>query len=113
MSQITSHILDLSVGRPAAGVPLSLFKLDAIDQSKVTETIGRGVTNEDGRATDLVETNIVLTKGHLARPGYQGLRHPKTHSLSIIFPQETPVSGLVHQRLLLRDYSSMACRPLL
>ena len=63
MSQITSHVLDLSVGRPAAGVPLSLFKLDAIDQSKVTETIGRGVTNEDGRATDLVETNIVLEKG--------------------------------------------------
>ena len=63
MSQITSHILDLSVGRPAAGVPLSLFKLDEIDQSKLTETIGRGVTNEDGRATDLVETNIVLTKG--------------------------------------------------
>ena len=63
MSQITSHVLDLSVGRPASGVPVSLFKLDESDQSKVTETIGKGVTNENGRATDLVETNIVLTKG--------------------------------------------------
>ena len=63
MSQITSHVLDLSAGRPASGIAISLVKLDEIHGSKVTETIGKGVTNKDGRANDLVETNTVLEKG--------------------------------------------------
>jgi 5-hydroxyisourate hydrolase len=47
-SPITTHILDTSLGRPAAGVEVRLYRMGDSD-----EEIGRGVTNEDGRVADL------------------------------------------------------------
>jgi 5-hydroxyisourate hydrolase len=46
MSPITTHILDTSLGRPAAGVAVALERLDP-DQA--WRTIGRGQTDADGR----------------------------------------------------------------
>ena len=50
MSPITTHILDTAVGKPAAGVPVSLSLMTAGGW----ETVGEGVTNSDGRITDLL-----------------------------------------------------------
>ena len=47
---ITTHILDLSTGRPAAGVRVSLAR---IDRDKRTE-IGTGATDADGRLKELM-----------------------------------------------------------
>lgn len=49
-SPITTHVLDTSIGRPAAGVEVRLYRGD--------DEIGRGVTNDDGRITDLVSGPI-------------------------------------------------------
>lgn len=51
MSPITTHILDTSLGRPAAGVGVTLSLLAESGDPKV---VGRSVTNEDGRAADLL-----------------------------------------------------------
>lgn len=50
-SPITTHILDTAIGRPAAGVRVVLEKQSA--ESFVT--LGEGVTDADGRITDLLE----------------------------------------------------------
>jgi hydroxyisourate hydrolase len=44
-SQITTHVLDTAAGRPAAGVPVTL--------RKGLTLVAQGVTNDDGRVTDL------------------------------------------------------------
>jgi 5-hydroxyisourate hydrolase len=48
MSKITTHILDISRGRPAAGVEITLYR--------DTQVIARGHTNSDGRIVDWPET---------------------------------------------------------
>lgn len=53
-SPITTHVLDTSLGRPAEGVGVELFRGD--------ERIGRGSTNADGRVTDLIPPGT-LTAG--------------------------------------------------
>jgi 5-hydroxyisourate hydrolase len=49
VSRITTHILDTSLGQPAAGVSVQL----EVQKSDGWHGIGSGVTNADGRITDL------------------------------------------------------------
>lgn len=49
-SPITTHILDTSLGRPAQGVTIRLEQLIGSD----VKQIGEGITNTDGRVTDLM-----------------------------------------------------------
>lgn len=60
MSQITTHILDTSLGKPAAGVSIHLQKPDG--ESWIS--LASGITNSDGRIPDLLEKGIVLEPGH-------------------------------------------------
>jgi 5-hydroxyisourate hydrolase len=61
MSAITTHILDISTGRPASGVPVTLeFK----SQSKGWEQVGAGETDADGRVGDLLDKKMVFFPGH-------------------------------------------------
>lgn len=46
MSYITTHVLDATAGRPAAGVAVTLATVAG-------RTIATGVTNDDGRVADL------------------------------------------------------------
>jgi 5-hydroxyisourate hydrolase len=50
MSQITTHVLDTSLGRPAAGVPVIL----EIEKAGVWKELSRGATDGDGRLRHLV-----------------------------------------------------------
>lgn len=50
MSAITTHVLDLSRGCPASGVPVILQR----EADGDWELIGGGITNADGRVTDLL-----------------------------------------------------------
>jgi|SRR6187431_2496840 len=59
MSQITSHILDTTKGKPAQGVSILLF----LQQNNEWKEIGRSITNSDGRVTDLLEKNAVAQQG--------------------------------------------------
>ncbi len=58
MSAITTHILDISIGRPAAGV---VVRLDRQTESGHWEELGSQATDSDGRARDLVSTDEPLT----------------------------------------------------
>ena len=58
MSTISTHVLDTSTGRPAAGVTITLERVSGDQYDK----IGGGVTNNDGRVTDLLSSGT-LTAG--------------------------------------------------
>lgn len=71
MSQITTHILDTSLGKPAEGVAIQLLQQQADGQWKV---LGEGHTNSDGRIADLLSADTVLPAGtyqmHFATAAY-------------------------------------------
>jgi 5-hydroxyisourate hydrolase len=50
MNQITTHVLDVSSGRPAANVEVIL---ELLTESGAWPEVGRGFTDSDGRAKDL------------------------------------------------------------
>ncbi len=59
MSQLTTHILDTSIGKPASGVSITLFKQD----NNHWIEISKGLTNDDGRIPDLIDPDLVLEHG--------------------------------------------------
>jgi 5-hydroxyisourate hydrolase len=60
MSQITSHVLDTSRGKPAEGITISLFESNVEGEwSKLAE----GKTNSDGRVPALLAQDRVLPAG--------------------------------------------------
>jgi len=54
MSGITTHVLDIARGRPAAGVPVRLELRDG----DAWREIGRGTTDDDGRLRTLTGPSI-------------------------------------------------------
>jgi 5-hydroxyisourate hydrolase/2-oxo-4-hydroxy-4-carboxy-5-ureidoimidazoline decarboxylase len=59
MSQITTHVLDTSAGKPGKDISIRLMhKTDDI-----WESIAQGVTNNDGRIADLIPPGKTLTPG--------------------------------------------------
>jgi 5-hydroxyisourate hydrolase len=47
---ISTHVLDLSVGKPASGVRVSLARVDNTERAQVAS----GITDADGRLKDLL-----------------------------------------------------------
>ena len=60
VSQITTHILDTSVGTPAKGICIKLKK----QVENTWQTVSLGITDADGRITDLLPAGIDLASGH-------------------------------------------------
>ena len=60
MSGITTHILDVSIGRPAANVWVSLDRQSAAGK---WETIGTQTTDNDGRARGLAPAGETMSAG--------------------------------------------------
>jgi len=59
MSQITTHVLDTAIGKPAEGIDLTLSRF--IDNE--WKLLSGGTTNSDGRVGDLLSDNITLEAG--------------------------------------------------
>ncbi len=59
-SPVTTHVLDLALGRPAAGIEVLLEKLDGENQ---WGKVGSGSTSNDGRVESL------LVSGNRPEPG--------------------------------------------
>jgi 5-hydroxyisourate hydrolase len=57
---ITTHVLDTSLGRPAAGVPIVLERSEG---SSGWTAIGHGDTDTDGRLRTLISTDASLMPG--------------------------------------------------
>ena len=59
MSQITTHILDTTQGRPADGITVILYQ----EQLKNWTEIAKGITNIDGRVASLLKKDVILEPG--------------------------------------------------
>lgn len=59
MSQITTHILDTSLGKPAAGVPVVLY----IQHDDYWDIIAANTTDKNGRITEFADQNGKLLPG--------------------------------------------------
>jgi len=60
MSCITTHVLDTSLGRPAAGVSVDLEKAN---EKGEWDSVALGVTDGEGRVRELLENGEVIDKG--------------------------------------------------
>ena len=60
MSQITTHILDTTAGKPVRGVTIVLYQQQNDGEWK---EVSKGITNEDGRIPDLLAKDFVLPFG--------------------------------------------------
>jgi 5-hydroxyisourate hydrolase len=60
MSGITTHVLDTSIGKPAAEVPI---RLEIRAENGSWEPLGHGATDADGRLKDLIEDEARLSIG--------------------------------------------------
>jgi len=56
MSKVTTHVLDVSLGRPATNVPVLL---EAQSPNGAWSPVGQGATDSDGRLKDLTASNIL------------------------------------------------------
>ena len=59
MSQITTHILDTTKGKPAEGVRISLYQ----GQNDEWKELSWGMTDADGRLKDLLKNDDPLQRG--------------------------------------------------
>ncbi len=59
MITITTHVLDTTRGRPAAGVPITI----EVEAPGGWELVGRGTTDADGRAKDLFSPGLEVRPG--------------------------------------------------
>jgi 5-hydroxyisourate hydrolase len=59
MSQITTHVLDTSSGKPAAGISVKLFSR----KNNSWNQIASGVTGDDGRIPNLIEADTMIDTG--------------------------------------------------
>ena len=60
MSQITTHVLDTSQGCPGQGISIRLQRMEG--QGAIL--LGEGITNEDGRISDLLPEDELLEPGN-------------------------------------------------
>ena len=59
--QLSSHILDISKGMPASGVPIRLEKMDA--DKKTWSVVDEKVTDANGRISDFLSSEKADNKG--------------------------------------------------
>ena len=59
MSQITTHVLDTAAGQPGRNIKISLSLKEDQNWHKIAE----GVTDTDGRITDLLRSDLKIEAG--------------------------------------------------
>lgn len=84
MSTISTHVLDTALGRPAAGLHVTLERVS----NDAVHAVGAGVTDSDGRLRDL------LSKGEKLDPGDYRLRFETAEYMAatgraVFYPQVT------------------------
>jgi 5-hydroxyisourate hydrolase len=82
MSAVTTHVLDTSRGRPAAGVAVTLLRQSADEW----QAIGRGTTDDDGRLRALMAADAPLDPGTY-RLVFQTGEYFHAHAVRAFYPQ--------------------------
>jgi 5-hydroxyisourate hydrolase len=83
MSAITTHVLDLTSGRPASGVAVAL---SARGEDGRWSEIARGVTDADGRLRDLLPAGQPLDPGIYAL-GFESAAYFHGRGLDTFYPE--------------------------
>jgi len=86
MSGITTHVLDVSRGRPASGVPVTL----EVEAAGGWKLLGKGTTNADGRIADLLENDATITAG-VYRLIFDTAKYFAENNTQAFYPQVTVV----------------------
>lgn len=104
MSQLTTHILDTSIGKPAQGVLIQLQQNNA----GTWLNISNGITNSDGRLSDLLPKNELLAPG-IYRLIFDTAAYFKQQNIKTFYPSvsidfEISDASHYHVPLLLNPY---------
>jgi 5-hydroxyisourate hydrolase len=78
---ISTHILDTALGKPAAGVPLSLARME----NGTWSTLNDGVTDADGRCKYLLPQTDALQPG-VYRVHFETSAYYKQNGLDGLYP---------------------------
>lgn len=76
MSQITTHVLDTSLGKPAEGLAIALQR----KEKGVWENLASGRTDADGRISNLLLPNELLVPGVYRMEFQTGAYYQKLHT---------------------------------
>jgi 5-hydroxyisourate hydrolase len=82
MSQITTHVLDTSLGKPAANVPVLL---EVQISGGLWKRLGEGVTDGDGRLKNLIGTSALEVGTY--RLSFDTSSYFATRSVKAFYPQ--------------------------
>lgn len=82
MSQITTHVLDTSKGRPAEGIQITL---QSFSEDERWANVASGITNSDGRISDLLSDQEHLIPG-IYRMLFQTGSYFENQSLPTFYP---------------------------
>ena len=86
MSQITTHVLDVSLGRPAAGISVILEREIS---GGVWKELSRGATDGDGRLRHLVAPGSLVEGTY--RLTFETQSYFESHKVESLYPQITVV----------------------
>lgn len=86
MSQITTHVLDTSLGKPAEGIEICLQQQNGTEW----KTIASGFTNSDGRIGDLLPTDKLLSPG-IYRMFFETGEYYERLNIKTFYPEVTIV----------------------
>lgn len=81
MSQVTTHILDTTRGRPAAGVTIKMYEKTGMEWIEVAS----GITDSDGRIKDLLKPGVILPLGTY-KMHFLTREYFKVHGLEAFYP---------------------------
>ncbi len=114
MARISTHVLDMAKGRPAAGVPVDLYRVDAPAlYTGGREHCGSAVTNADGRTAEPLLSGerlaagvyeLVFDAGAYLRKTGQALAEPPFLDHIVIRFGVSEESGNYHVPLLLAPH---------
>jgi 5-hydroxyisourate hydrolase len=90
-SAITTHVLDVSLGKPASGVPVAL-EIEEIGTG--WRQMGRGETDKDGRVRDLIGGGALVEGTY--RLTFDTHTYFADRKIEALFPQVSVVFS-VHQ----------------
>lgn len=104
MSQITTHVLDTSLGKPAQGIAIVLEHLTKGERKQ----LGAGKTNADGRLPNLLSADVRLEPG-IYQLIFDTASYFKSQEIKGFYPQVTIAFEITdeshyHVPLLLNPY---------
>lgn len=83
MSGISTHVLDVSQGRPAKGVPV-LVEIQGLGGG--WKLLGKGQTDADGRGVDLLSSTQRLQTG-IYRLRFDTTTYFRSHNVTSFYPE--------------------------